>query len=155
MGFSDWAPIGVGLSGLPFDDAIPAALCQFLQPSTPPLPPMYTQFDPRSPNPPKNRQRVANYQVPTTTYQVPLFVKDHPSRHLGSGLPENTSGSRCIISLFVRFCQGKSTAGLCSLCFPEKHISGSAFSINAPGQEWLGIAAYTLRPRQADSSRYL
>ena len=44
--------------------AIPMALCLYSQPSTPapyPLcPPISTQGHPRSPNPPKNRQRVAN-----------------------------------------------------------------------------------------------
>jgi hypothetical protein len=43
--FSDWGSIGVGLKR----DV--AALCLYLQPSTHPLPPMYTQFHPRSPNP--------------------------------------------------------------------------------------------------------
>ena len=88
VAFGDWDPIGVGLKNV-------AALCLYLQPGTLPPPPMSTHFHPRSPNPPKNRQRVATQkhktqrnprcgfccsQIPSTTYQVP--VNRYPSASL-------------------------------------------------------------------------
>jgi hypothetical protein len=47
----DWRALQrLGLNWRGVDRNI-AALCLYLQPGTPPLPPMYTQFHPRSPNP--------------------------------------------------------------------------------------------------------
>jgi hypothetical protein len=82
-----------------------AALCLYLQPSTHPLPPMYTQFHPRSPNPgapdtrgfrvmgvegtqelaegrnPKKTKRngipVADFALPDTKY-LPIAILLHP-----------------------------------------------------------------------------
>src|SRR5690242_3044146 len=50
-----------------------------LQPDPHPYPPMYTHFHPRSPNPPKNQQRVAtDPQVPRTKYPEPSTKNQVP-----------------------------------------------------------------------------
>jgi hypothetical protein len=99
-------------------------------PSNLPLPPMYTQFHPRSPNPPKNRQRVAVFRFPNharsphhaTLPTPPLPAHPTPSQ----GIPDWRGFQRSDINwrrvpqswfyLFSQELRAKSQGPLSAIC---------------------------------------
>jgi hypothetical protein len=116
-----------------------AALCLYLQPSTHPLPPMYTQFHPRSPNPgapdtrgfawwgwkaPKNRQRVATPKRQNAT-ESPLRILLFPTPSTNNQVPADRYPTASFLLSHARTSSHAQDMSFATLCLTWVHVFGT------------------------------